>query len=354
MKWEMIRLGDVCEVDRGTRVVKNQLKQTSQSGELYPVFQNSLKPLGYHTKYNQPGKTMFMISAASAGQLAYSMTPYWAADDCFCFSSEHLNYHFLYFALLNMQESIFRLVRKGTIPRLAREAINALQIPFPPLSIQRRIAADIERRLAIVEKAKQAAAAQMEAAKALKAAYLRKVFGENAWQMVKLGDVCKIDRGTRVVKNQLKQTSQDGELYPVFQNSLKPLGYHSESNQPGKTVYMISAASAGQLAYSKTPYWAADDCFCFSSEHLSYHFLYFALLNIQNSIFRLVRKGTIPRLSREAISTLQVPLPPLPAQRRAAAYLDAKFAAADNLIAALDAQLADINAMPAAILRLAF
>ena len=43
---------------------------------------------------------------------------------------------------------------------------------------------------------------------------------------VKLSDIATISRGTRVVKDQLA----DEGLYPVYQNSLMPLGYYEKSN----------------------------------------------------------------------------------------------------------------------------
>ena len=72
----------------------------------------------------------------------------------------------------------------------------------------------------------------------------------------KLGEVCEIKRGVRVVKNDL---INDG-IYPVFQNSLLPLGYYDKNNYPANITFVISAGAAGEIGYTEEPIWAADDC----------------------------------------------------------------------------------------------
>ncbi|MBO6037171.1 MAG: restriction endonuclease subunit S, partial [Acetobacter sp.] len=49
-------LGEVATSRRGVRVVKKEL----ENGGEYPVYQNSLKPLGYFDKYNCPEETAFV------------------------------------------------------------------------------------------------------------------------------------------------------------------------------------------------------------------------------------------------------------------------------------------------------
>ena len=73
----------------------------------------------------------------------------------------------------------------------------------------------------------------------------------------RLGDICKLARGTRVVK---KDLSING-AYPVYQNSLKPLGYYDQFNRAEETTFIICAGAAGDIGYSKVKFWSADYCF---------------------------------------------------------------------------------------------
>ena len=131
-----VKLGEVSDIKRGIRVIKKDL---SVSG-LYPVFQNSLIPLGYYDKTNCSANTTFIIMAGAAGEIGYTDKPVWAADDCFYIDSkENLHNKYIYYFLLKRQHYLKSKVRKASIPRLSREFVEKLQIPLPPLSIQQQI-----------------------------------------------------------------------------------------------------------------------------------------------------------------------------------------------------------------------
>src|SRR5207253_999625 len=79
---------------------------------------------------------------------------------------------------------------------VTRKEVDALAIPLPPLVQQRRIVAILSEQLAAVERARAAAEAQLEAAKALPMAYSRAVFTspENKeWPCKPLRDLCEGD-----------------------------------------------------------------------------------------------------------------------------------------------------------------
>ena len=69
---------------------------------------------------------------------------------------------------------------------------------------------------------------------------------------------------------------------------------------------------------------------------------------------RDVTGSRMPRADMSAILNPEIPLPPLPEQRRIAAILKEQMAAVDKARAAAEAELAAINALPAALLRRAF
>lgn len=67
---------------------------------------------------------------------------------------------------------------------------------------------------------------------------------------VKLGSICDLERGKRVVKSQLSLTNG----YPVFQNSLTPLGYFERNNRQAKNTFIVCAGAAGEVGFSKIPF----------------------------------------------------------------------------------------------------
>lgn len=128
-------LGEVCELARGVRVVKKNL---AEEGDI-PVFQNALKPLGFNPESNRRGEMTFVICAGAAGQIGYSKVEFWAADDCYTIEAAELNDRFLYHLLFSQQNKLLSQVRKASIPRLARTAIEKLRIPVPPMEVQEEI-----------------------------------------------------------------------------------------------------------------------------------------------------------------------------------------------------------------------
>ena len=147
-----------------------------------------------------------------------------------------------------------------------------------------------------------------------------------------LGVAVSIERGKRLVRGQLSNDCG----YPVFQNSMTPLGYHTDYNYPENTAFIIGAGAAGEIGFSSVKFWAADDCYpMVCRENISSRYLYHALLRIQPQIKSRVRKASIPRLSRASIEQFEIPVPPLPVQREIVRILD-KFTA---LTAELTAEL---------------
>ena len=130
------KLSDIATVARGVRVVRDQLAET---GDI-PVYQNSIKPLGYHDKSNVKGYSAFVIGAGAAGEIGFSDVDFWAADDCYYFlCPDNLNNRYLYFVLMKNQPLILSRVRKASIPRLSRTVIENLVIPVPPMEVQAEI-----------------------------------------------------------------------------------------------------------------------------------------------------------------------------------------------------------------------
>ena len=133
---EFKRLDEIARINRGVRVVKSQL---SESG-LFPVFQNSMTPLGYSDKKNFSAGRVFMIIAGAAGEIGFTDIDSWAADDCLYFDcSENINDRYLYYILINNSRYFASQVRRASVPRLSRTIIEAFRIPIPPLPVQQEI-----------------------------------------------------------------------------------------------------------------------------------------------------------------------------------------------------------------------
>ncbi len=129
-------------MQRGTRVVRAQLSDSKG----YPVFQNSLVAMGYYDRSNCDGDSAFIIAAGAAGEVGYSKEKFWAADDCFYFNcSDNLNPRFLYHYLLTQNTYLTSQIRKASIPRIPRTAIEKMTIPLPSIEEQNKIVEILDR-----------------------------------------------------------------------------------------------------------------------------------------------------------------------------------------------------------------
>lgn len=75
-------------------------------------------------------------------------------------------------------------------------------------------------------------------------------------------------------------------------------------------TYIICAGAAGEIGFSTSPLWAADDVYYLvSPEKLSSKYIYYFLLTQKSKILSQVRRASIPRLSRTAFEKIPVPIP---------------------------------------------
>ena len=155
---------------------------------------------------------------------------------------------------------------------------------------------------------------------------------EGEWIEKRLGDVCSVNRGVRVTR---KDLTEDG-LYPVFQNTNRPLGFYNLSNVEPNNPFVIIGGSAGLVGFCKTKFWAADDCAYFGdADGLNKYFLYCTLLLHIAEIKDNVRGGNIPRLERASLERIIMHLPSLAEQQKIADCLSTL----DDQIAAETAKL---------------
>ena len=229
-----------------------------------------------------------------------------------------------------------------SLPYIAIETIKKFQIPLPPLEIQQKIVEILDSFTELQAELQ----AELHARRKQYEYYRNKLLSfeelekrANAiggLKLVRLGEVCEVKRGVRVTKKDLTEN----EKYPVFQNSLTPMGYYNQSNVNANTPFIIVGGSAGEIGWSSSSYWAADDCIYFICEKsLMNRFLYHALCNQQHYFLSQVRKASIPRLSQDCIKKVKIPLPPLEVQNDIVEILDKFDALANDLSAGLPAEI---------------
>jgi len=235
--------------------------------------------------------------------------------------------------------------------RIPEYFLSDYVIPLPLIEEQHRIAVKIQELMQEIERARMACEKQLEAAKALPAAYLREVFeSEEAkkWERKRLGEVCLLEYGTG-----LPERGRVAGSVPVF-GSNGIVGYHNIAITKGDTIIIGRKGSIGQVNYSELPCWPIDTTYYIDSSKTSCNlvWLYWLLKWIR---LDLLNKATgVPGLNREDAYSQIIPLPSISEQHSIAAELKEKMSQVENLQSAILNQQFAIETLPQAILRKAF
>ena len=318
IKWKT--LGEICGIFKGEQLNKKDMLKIAT----YPVINGGTSPSGYIENYNQKENTITISQGGSAGYVNFIETKFWLGAHAFAVVpndkvSKKYIYHFL-------KENQYKLENKkvgATIPNISKNDVQNFLISLPPLKKQAEIAETLDKFTELTEELTEeltAREAQYEYYRdmLLSEDYLNKILSKKNLIKKQLNEIAKLKRGKRLVRKELEKEGK----YPVFQNSLTPLGYYNRKNNDGGKTCIISAGSAGEIFYQKKDFWAADDVFVIVSDSVLNKYLYYYLINKQNLIKTNIRKGTISRLPKEVLENLEILIPPIEIQNEIVNILD--------------------------------
>jgi len=270
--WRSVRLGQVCEIIAGQSPPSETYRRSPEGipffqgkadfGPRYPVAQMwCVAPI----KIAQSGDILISIRApvgptniadveCCIGRGLAAIRPGNYADRDFIL------------AVLKFSESKLAALECGsTFDAIKRNDLESLTIPLPPLSEQKRIAAILNEQMPTVEKARTATEAQLEAAKALPAGYLRAIFNSleaKLWPRTQLGEhVTKIGSGITPLGGHASYKKSGVPLIRsqnIHMNRFEPdgLAFISDAQDtemagsrvmPGDVLLNITGASIGRV-----------------------------------------------------------------------------------------------------------
>ena len=283
-----------------------------------------------------------------------------------------LDRDYLLWFLRSIEADIAKQGSGSTFDAINRDQLEALEIPLPPLAEQERIAGRLTEQLGGVERARDAAAQRLAAAEALPAALLREVFDgpqASGWETVRLGDVCRCVEGQVDPRdaeyarlphiNGENIESGTGRLLEVRTAAEDGLISGKYLFEPGMILYSKLRPYLRKVTIAPTRGVCSADMYplMFDPARVDPAFALYSLLAEPFTTYAVdeSRRARMPKLNREQLFAWDFPLPPdLPTQRRLAAELTQRLAAAEGVIARCREELAAIEALPASLLRDAF
>ena len=356
-------LGEVAELKRGKMITaKDKI-----DGDI-PVISGGQKPAYYNSEFNRDGETITVAgSGAYAGYLMYWDKPIFVSD---AFSVKPnlllLNTRYVYHFLLSNQAWIHNLQKGSGVPHVYPKDLATIQIPIPPLTIQREIVRILDNFTELNTELNTELAARKK-----QYAYYRDALlsyttppcghpptgGEyprpdqhlapnspplEGWQAQPdgvvsvewktLGEVGNVRMCKRILK---EQTTSEGEVpfYKIGTFGKEPDAYiprqlfeeyKANYNYPKFGEILISASGTiGRTVIfdGKDSYFQDSNIIWIeNNEELVLNKYLFYFYQIAN--WGISDGGTIQRLYNENVRKLKIPIPPLPEQTRIVAILD--------------------------------
>lgn len=373
-RWQLVPFECLVENFDGRRIPLKQADRNKRTGQ-YPYYGAS-GVIDYIDDYLFDGE--YLLIAEDGANLRARTTPiafsahgrFWVNNHAHVVRPKDgvlLDYLIYWFA----QADISDYITGSAQPKLSQAKLNDILVPLPPLAEQRRIAAQLREELAEVAQARAAVEAQLEAAKLLPAALLGRVFQSAeaaAWPIKILGDVLRLRK--EVVHPRNKPVGE-----AVF------VGLQHIESQTDCRIGMLPLTMS-QLTGRKPRFYAGDIVYGYLRPYLNKvwvaefdglcsvdQYVYEVSQDIADAYFiaSFMRSptylqiapiaetpGQLPRIRTEEVAVVPIPLPSLTEQRRIAARLREELAEVARARAAVEAQLAALKRLPAALLAQTF
>ena len=314
---EFRKIENICKITRGKVISKKTLRDTKN--EKYPVYSSQTEnngELGRLATYDYDGEYLtWTIDGAKAGTVFYRHGKFNITNVCGLLemTNENVNIHFLYHVLKRIAPDY---VNKGMgNPKLISNVMSNIEIPVPPLDIQREIAnildqfEELEKEL---EKELKMRIDQYE--------YYRNMLlsFDDSVEMKKLGEVCNFNRGKPISA----KTAMKGNI-PVISGGQKPAYYHNKPNRKENCITVAgSGAYAGYVQFWNVPIYCGDAFTVEPIENINIKYLYYFLKSKQDAIYDKKVGAGIPHVHGKDIKNFKIPIPSLEVQKSIAETLD--------------------------------
>jgi type I restriction enzyme, S subunit len=283
---------------------------------------------------------------------------------------------YLYFAVRAAMAEIRAQVHGATMQHITKPDFERILIPLPPLSEQQRIGSILSNQIVAVERAREAAEVQLEAARNLPAAYLRSLFDSNEaqeWPKRLLGEISELLPSRSIA------TDGDTEILAITTACLKESGFapsgikvaRMRKSDADKSIVssgeiLIARSNTAELVgrtalFSGVPQgavasdltirlWTGPMCYPpFIAAYLSYLYLTGYWKERAGGA-----SGSMKKITRSQILELYLPVPPLSEQRHIAAILSEQMANIERIHTTLEEQLDAIDKLSTSLLCRAF
>ena len=289
--------------------------------------------------------------------------PFWNIDTCFGVIPSTTILPKYLFAFCQSFD-FYSLIPASGRPSTTSYAVRGIQIPLPPLAVQREIVARLERELGAVDKLAKKFEELEAAAEAEFKAELKETFEGGGFEVVKLADYCSFTGGSQPPKSTFVYEPQEGyvRLFQIrdYNGDPKPtyirVADAKKVSRRGDIMIGRYGASIGLV------FWAEDGAYnvamvkvIIKSSMILPEYVFYALTSPRvQRIFQSASRNAQAGFNDGEWAKMEVPLPTVECQREVVARLDAAKGKKEKLVAAARRGRETAALMRKAILKEAF
>lgn len=236
-------------------------------------------------------------------------------------------FHFLRLPRIRVQGEM-RMTGSGGQRRVPKAFLEELLVPLPALPEQRRIAAILDKADALRAKRREAIG---KLDQLLQSVFLEMLgnplANDRAWELMRIGDVCSPKQWPTITGKQLESSG-----YPVY-GANGVIGFYSSYNHETPTVLVTCrGATCGTINVCEAKSYVTGNAMALDSPDGSkVELAYLETMLRMRGVDEAITGAAQPQITREKLSPVLIPVPPMSEQIR--------FARASESITAQKASL---------------
>ena len=331
--WEIKKLGEVCNINYGTRVV-----QKKDGGTIYPVYGGGGATFKMD-RYNREDCLIVSRFAMSNQCVRYVRGKFFLNDSGLTIESNEseLSQSFLDKHITALNDTIYSLGKGVAQKNLDIKELRLLDIKYPKSrEEQERIVAELDCLSGIIEKKRE----QLRELDALAQSIFYQMFGdpitnEKGWDVKKLGEVCKFSQGVQVdlpLQSTEKKSGWNRFLrivdYTTCNTDIRYVNISNDKNFVNfdDVVVVRYGASAGFVGIEKEGI-LANNLFKLNHDRnkLNYKYLYYLLSTdyYKDFVKDIAFGAAMPALSFNSFKNFNIYIPPIALQQEYAEKIEA-------------------------------